>query len=103
MKGITYCGECIYYSTKKHKCMRGASVETDPRAHFYDDCPLPEVEPVKHGKWIRKKTTPDTERYICSGCFVTGKYRVWLGVDGLNYCPYCGARMEVTDDDVDNP
>lgn len=54
----------------------------------------PTIDPVKHGHWIRKKPTPDTERYICSGCFVTGKYRVWLGVDGLNYCPCCGAKND---------
>ena len=41
MKGITLCAECVYYSMKKHRCTRGAHIETDPKAPFYDDCPLP--------------------------------------------------------------
>ena len=44
IKGITCCGDCVYYNWKKHKCSRGASVETDARSHFYDDCPIPDVE-----------------------------------------------------------
>ena len=48
MKGITLCAECAYYSMKKHRCTRGAHIETDPKAPFYDDCPLPDVVPVVH-------------------------------------------------------
>ena len=38
---IGCCGECPYYSMKKHKCQRGAADEGDPREHFFRDCPLP--------------------------------------------------------------
>ena len=38
---IGCCGECPYYSMKKHKCQRGAVDEGEPRDHFYRDCPLP--------------------------------------------------------------
>lgn len=48
MKGITLCAECAYYNKKEHRCTRGSSVETDPKAPFYDDCPLQEVIPVMH-------------------------------------------------------
>lgn len=51
------------------------------------------IDPVKHGSWLMKKPTY-TERYVCSECFATGKYHVWSGVDGLNYCPHCGAKMD---------
>ena len=44
IKGITCCGDCVYYNFKKHKCTRGASVETNAKDHFYDDCPIPDVE-----------------------------------------------------------
>lgn len=54
MKGITCCGDCVYYDWKKHKCSRGASVETDAREHFYDDCPIPDVEQLDE-KEIRAK------------------------------------------------
>ena len=46
MKGISLCGECGFYDWKKHRCTRGASKETDPKDKFYDDCPLPDAEPV---------------------------------------------------------
>lgn len=60
MKGITYCGECIYYSKKQHRCTAGAFVETDPKRTFYDDCPLPKVVPAQ--KWITvTERLPDRE------------------------------------------
>ena len=63
MKGITCCGDCVYYDWKKHKCSRGASVETDAREHFYDDCPIPDVEQLDE-KEIRAKAIDEfAERY----------------------------------------
>lgn len=52
MKGIALCAECADYDKRKHCCRRGASREDDPRNPFYDDCPLPEVALVVHGRWI---------------------------------------------------
>lgn len=43
MKGFTCCGDCIHYNYKKHKCNLGASVVTDARNPFYDDCPIPDI------------------------------------------------------------
>lgn len=43
MKGFTCCGDCIHYNWKKHRCTLGASIETNAKDHFYDDCPLPDV------------------------------------------------------------
>lgn len=31
------CGECPYYSWKKHKCGKGATAEVDYRIPFYDE------------------------------------------------------------------
>lgn len=45
MKGITCCGDCIYYSMKRHRCTRGAKDYPDARESFYRDCPLPEFDP----------------------------------------------------------
>lgn len=59
MKGITLCADCAYYDLKKHKCNRGATVDPDiskgQDVRFYVDCPLDDVEPVRH--WI-----PSSER-----------------------------------------
>lgn len=46
MKGIRLCGECANYDFRKHRCRAGASKEEDPRAKFYDDCPLEDVVAV---------------------------------------------------------
>ena len=46
MKGISCCGDCGYYNWKKHKCTRCESKDPNPRAHFFADCPLPDVGPI---------------------------------------------------------
>ena len=38
---IGCCGECPFYSMKKHKCQRGAADDGEARDRFYRDCPLP--------------------------------------------------------------
>ena len=87
MKGITCCGECADYDHKKHRCKRGANLESNPQDKFYDDCPLPDVAPVvrckdcKHGEFVRRGS-----KYSCRK------------VEGLiNFCDfYCkdGVRKE---------
>ncbi len=62
MKGITYCGECADYDHKKHRCKRGANRENNPQDKFYDDCPLPDVEPEG---WISvKDKLPEPEQDV---------------------------------------
>ena len=38
---IYCCGDCVYYSLKKHKCTLGAKDEGNALDHFYRDCPFP--------------------------------------------------------------
>lgn len=88
MKGITVCADCVYYSLKRHKCNRGCTDEGKPTDHFYADCPLPDVEPVRHAHW--KKISP-AGIYECSNCkqdVMTSDICVY------NYCHMCGARMD---------
>lgn len=119
MKGITCCGDCVYYNIKKHKCIRCENVEPeDAREHFYADCPLPDVETVRHGKWLieaHKEKTNNRWNVTaeCSECaYDLGE--IWAGffpgipdgiaenvcfnsaksVDVGNYCPNCGAKMD---------
>ena len=93
MKGIRICAECANYSTKKHRCTLGASKEDDPRNPFYDDCPLPEVAPVKPGRWepVGKLSigllTEPMQFYKCSACG-SGEF------SQTNFCPNCGAKMD---------
>ncbi len=67
--------------------------------NMLDESPVEDAAPVVHGYWIE-----DTERHIfgrkkndlCSNC------RTYTGIVKFNYCPNCGAKMdlerEVTDD-----
>lgn len=70
MKGIKICGDCANYDWKKHKCKicKDKGKPTDP---FYTDCPLPDVEEVKHStkenKYIR---IDDAIKIICYECSV---------------------------------
>ena len=53
--------------------------------------PSADVVPVKHGKWIKSRQfayTRYTSVFTCSECNKSGR-------SNYNYCPNCGARMEV--------
>lgn len=53
--------------------------------------PAADVQPVKHGEW-RKKFLSDT--ICCSECKVTWSSSFKDMLNGFNYCPNCGARMD---------
>ena len=42
-------------------------------------------KPVRYGTWIR---LGHDNLYRCSACG-----DCWIGIDGFNYCPHCGAKM----------
>ena len=52
-----------------------------------------DAEPVRHGRWIYRKTIPGFHK--CSICGVTNKMQVSCNkYVMLRYCPNCGARMD---------
>lgn len=54
-----------------------------------DNIPAADVRPVKRGKWLEYD---DTE-YFRAKCSLCGN---WIDTrHGTNYCPNCGAQMEV--------
>lgn len=91
MKGIELCAECAYYNMKSHKCTRGCKIDPDSKkcedVRFFVDCPLPDVQPVKHGEW---KINSDGYYPYCSVC---GTAADQLTKHLTKYCPECGARM----------
>lgn len=100
MKGIELCADCGYYDMKHHSCKRGCTVDPDINkgedVRFYVDCPLPDVQPVKHGAWRKDEQGYDV--YVeCSECGLnlsTSNYieNEWREI--LKYCPSCGAKMD---------
>lgn len=108
MKGITYCGACADYDIKKHRCKRGAKLESNPQDKFFDDCPLPDAAPVVHGRWecVYDDSMGETD-VTCSHCKNTRTVNgCFVSTDGKScyfeddYCPYCGAKMDGGDSDA---
>lgn len=50
-----------------------------------------DAEPVRHGRWIASRD----EFCACSIC----KYPVYVGWNQTNYCPNCGAKMDLEEKD----
>lgn len=96
MRGFSCCGECIHYSVKKHRCKICKNIETDPRAKFYDDCPLPKVAEVKHERWDSSDSYVFADGSIairCTGCGCA-LHEEEFSKYNWNFCPVCGAKME---------
>nr|UVX52035.1 MAG: hypothetical protein [Bacteriophage sp.] len=98
MKGITYCGACADYDIKKHRCKRGAKLESNPQDKFFDDCPLLDAVPVRHGAWYPcfEDWRQQQEGNKCSVC---GFEYYGTGIRSFHYCPNCGAKMCLEDND----
>lgn len=92
LRGVDCCGDCVYYNWKKHRCTRGAHVDTKPASEFFADCPLRDVQPIVRGKWIPVPSSDMAtgKAYKCSECEKM-RYGAYLP----NYCQCCGAKMEV--------
>ena len=86
------------------------------RSPFFSDAlveemnaiPAADVAPVRHGRWISVKN-PQWPAYSHDQCSICGWWNTKNAVcrDGgkynrahsLNYCPNCGAKMDLEDED----
>ena len=61
-----------------------------------DNAPTADVQEVKHGHWIEQaKIKKDGEvRLVHWQCSLCGCF---LGTNTANYCPACGAKMDLED------
>jgi hypothetical protein len=59
--------------------------------YIIDTAPEIDAVPVVRGEWTTNSDYPDT--VICSLC--GWRESVWWADKGTNYCPNCGAKMEV--------
>ena len=86
------------------KCVKYGNKTEEQTHHSYDrmmmyeiadaikDAPAADVEPVRHGRWI--KLVPGDGEPYCSECKAKQLYLPYVGYFYSKYCPYCGAKME---------
>lgn len=58
-----------------------------------DKQPTIEAVPVKHGRWI-----DDLGFYVCSVCDKSGAWNSWEVPWKSDYCPNCGAKMDLEEE-----
>lgn len=89
MKGITYCGACADYDIKKHRCKRGAKLESNPQDKFFDDCPLPDAVPVVRCKDCKHYRTYMGHDMCAKNVKLLGGREVGLCATGKDdFCSY---------------
>ena len=57
-----------------------------------ENAPAVDAEPVRHGEWIYQ----DGEIMLCKTCSLCRCES--FDLDGAEYCPYCGAKMDLEDE-----
>lgn len=94
-------------------------IENGKHPEFYDgqdianwqmqcikNAPAVDAEPVRHGKWIYDPDANDwgIGGYVCSECHAKnenlpcGKVANPMMFVGTKYCPHCGAKMDLEDE-----
>ena len=59
-----------------------------------DNIPAADVEPVRHGKWIKLGVHHGMEQYKCSECNVACYVPEIMGEPMYEGCPICRAKMD---------
>lgn len=86
--------------TKGDLISRNALIErySEPCHSFLDvieTIPAVDAEPVRHGKWIKGGYVCGDNEWKCSVCGETE----WRGsADWMKFCMYCGAKMDLEDE-----
>lgn len=71
---------------------------------WLDEQPTADVAEVKHGKWLVIDNDEDElwkggGHYECSACGYGFSFGGFFEMNTLPYCPHCGAKMEVPDEE----
>lgn len=64
---------------------------------------VPTAEPIKHGRWEETEYSAYDDTYRCSACGEVWEFIVGTPKDNrANYCPNCGATMDLGEVEDDN-
>ncbi len=92
----------------KREALRDALYDADAitmnGVKILNQFPSSDVVPVRHGRWVMKKTSAGASYTVCSHCNASVKYNdeygtVIMNLNGANYCPNCGAEMRGCNDE----
>lgn len=89
--GMLYVLNNEYYENKIMKTIMETFI------NIIERIPTIDAEPVVHAKWI-KKSNGVCYWYVCSNCegdVPHNDYEQWMFSE---FCPYCGAKMDVEED-----
>ena len=85
---------------EREALLHGMKMDIRPPFAVVRDFPAADVAEVKHGKWIGKQLDNFRKYEVtCSNCG-------WIGIENydsynepsdFNYCPNCGAKMDLED------
>lgn len=99
---IRYCLPCKG-DGKDYNGVKCRACWVDDMMGDVDDAPAADVAPVKHGRWdcipnkymavASKDGSYSGNATVCSGC-----HEVNPNAYKTNYCPNCGARMDLEDE-----
>lgn len=64
---------------------------------FIDAIPAADVQPIKHGRWESPVSVGNGIKF-CSVCRNEAYWDTDYGQQLFDYCPYCGARMDLGDE-----
>ena len=88
------CFEKLALALANAECYAAADA-TQHAAETLRLAPSIDAEPVRHGKWINKTEMRHglcDYRFDCSEC----SHIFWAsGVENFNFCPCCGAKMDL--------
>ena len=63
---------------------------------FIKNRPAADVAPVRHGRWVHEHISEGYAWVICSECEAV-IHKILIN-KRLNYCPNCGAKMDLEDE-----
>lgn len=86
----------------RYICERQAEFICKKRDHLDyipDNEPTIEMAPIVHAKWIiLNRNSNGNTRPVCSACNTYRLY-AWADYTRCNFCPNCGAKMDLEDED----
>lgn len=88
------CGAVVSFDCSA--CNPGSRIRDAANAYHWNERKPEWFVEEKTGTWIADESRTGYGRYVCSECGEPYEVGMVCGKPAWNYCPGCGAKMEVT-------